>query len=238
MRNFRYDVVAAFCIWFPGIVITGLVWYRVVNEPLLRFLRYMPSHWYERELLEWRLISVAIMAFPVVILTFTTGRVFVTHIYVVMRLRALRFQPSPWVCMPVFRSLLGMSLTAAVTWSVGVGMFAILLVEVLSLPVIAMLGALGVLGAFGFCLPIYTLSRKLIDIRDWRIGRIVPIVVSLIEASDDDKDVIAEIYDWEKRVVDEYKIVREFLGWEVVTVIVGSGVIPIASSVLQIRLQN
>lgn len=238
MQNAHYDVVSSFCIWAIGILITALVWCQVINVPELSFLLYMPTDWYDDRLIAWRLTSISILAFPVVILTFTSGRIFIIHNYIIICIGRLYFYPSQRVCLHAFKALLKTSLMAAITWSVGVSMFGMLLVSHPAYPAVVVLGGMGSLGALGFCMPIYVLFTKLRQIRDWRVKRLIMRMVGQFQAYDEGKDALAEVQLMESWLADEYKIIKEFLGWDVIVVLVGSGIIPIVSTIMQIKMQK
>lgn len=230
----------ALIIWGIFSVVLVLSWLGVVRHEYVSYVFFMPSRWYRPHLIAWRLATVIMFALPIILVIYTTGRMLILHTMLVCRIANLKFQPSARLCLRLSRPMLNFGIVASMTWSVGVGFFAILYQPELDFFRMAILATLGGVGALGFIIPVIRLRKKLFAMRDQRTEALIRFLAQKLESikvPPADPSLLIELYQLEEQIELNSRMDSMFVGWQYVLWTLSSVVTPLLIAVVQARLQ-
>jgi len=136
--------------------------------------------------------------------------------------------------------MLNFGIVASMTWSVGVGFFAILYQPELDFFRMAILATLGGVGALGFIIPVIRLRKKLFAMRDQRTEALIRFLAQKLESikvPPADPSLLIELYQLEEQIELNSRMDSMFVGWQYVLWTLSSVVTPLLIAVVQARLQ-
>jgi hypothetical protein len=179
--------------------------------------------------------AVFIMGLPVTLLLWTTGRLFVLHIRFVQRLARLRFIYSPSAYMSRVRPLLRLGVIASLTWSLGVGLFVILLGHVDRMQ-FALLSGVGVIGAAGFVLPLITFVAKLAELRNERHDSIAHLILDSMREPPTTRNQLLELISLEEQLQASDRLSGLLIEWRYLVYILITFVIPVCVNIVAAKI--
>jgi hypothetical protein len=224
-------------VWLALILASLPAWFGWLDRVRFRWIYILPSEWYLASGLGWRVASVFIMAIPIVVMVWSTGRLFVLHIRFVRDLRHLRFFYSPGTYLSRVRPLLRLGVVASLTWSLGIGLFVLLLGR-LDTAQHFVLSALGGIGAVGFVIPLLTLRAKLTELQSERRDVITRLILDSMRKPPDTRSELLELISLEEQLEANNRLGSLLVEWRYVAFVCITFVIPVFVNMLAGKLAH
>lgn len=229
LRDDRNHFKASASLWLITVSLLTADFYGFLPGGLSRPLRVLPPDWYSAYLRPYRLATIWILGFPVVLLLWTLGRLIVLHILFLLRLGALKWLASQQICFLRFRPLLRINMLAAFGWSVGVALFGLAFRNDFSVGRVAFLGGLGTIAAMALLWPTWLLRDKLKKIGTERMNILVERARQKLEMASRDPTRWTEVFVLEDQMAKDLSLV---VGWRYIGTVVTSFVIPVVAAVI------
>jgi hypothetical protein len=220
-------------LWVFAALLMAANWYRILSGKYLEFFVFMPSDWYHPPGLLPRYISLATLFVPIVILTYIPGRLIVLHTHFVHRLNKIKFLPSANACAYYLRDLMTVGVVASFTWSVGVGLFAFLFKDKMTLLHIAFLVMLGMIGTSAFVIPFLEIRELLLGIARDRNSELLHRIREMLQGKSSQSADFLKIAEYEGGIIGGSKVNELLFGWRIFGTLMASIVIPLLSSLAQ-----
>ena len=233
LRDWRHYLRWCSLIWCIAAVIMAGNWYGLVHGKYLDFFVFMPLDWYQAPGIFPRYLSLALLFAPIVILTYTPGRLMVLHTIFVCQVSRLDFLPSPRVCGQHMRELMTVGIVASLTWSVGIGLFAFLFKARLTVLHVAFLMLLATVGTSVFFIPLYAVRRALLRISEKRNRWLMDEIVSELCREPESRVDFLKVTEYEKNLIRRGQVNELLVGWKMIGTVSASALIPAITSYVQ-----
>ena len=220
-------------LWVLAALLMAANWYRILPGKYLEFFVFMPSDWYHPLGLLPRYISLATLCVPIVILTYIPGRLIVLHTYFVHRLNKVKFLPSATACAYYLRDMVNVGVVASFTWSVGVGLFAFLFKDKMTLLHVAFLVLLGMIGTSAFIIPFLEIRKLLLGIARDRNSELLYGIREMLQGKYSQSADFLKIAEYESSIMGGSQISELLFGWRIFGTLMASIIIPLLSSLVQ-----
>jgi hypothetical protein len=171
-RN-RYYFIPSLLLWLLGVVLVTAEMYDALPPNSPSFFKLFPPEWKSPDLSFYRLATIYIFGWAVVLLVWTLGRLMILHTLFMTHVSRLEYVPSQLICYLYIRPLIRVNILAAASWSIGVGLFGLLFRTGYSPLRIVILGILGMVATIAFFPPIWRLEKKLAELRLQRVNMLV-----------------------------------------------------------------
>ncbi len=179
--------IVSILIWVVGGVIAWADMYRTLPDNFPSPLKVLGPEWTAPDLLRpYRLATIYIFGFIVILLVWTLGRQIILHTLFLVRINYLKCVPSAHLYFLRFRPLLRINILGAFGWAVGVAHFGLLFRTSYGTLQIAFLGLLGMVAAVALFWPILLFQEKLREIGMIRINTLVTSAREKIELTSTD----------------------------------------------------
>lgn len=240
--NNRNYFIGSIIIWVIGSILT-LREIRGITPP--GFLRVFPPEWLSPDLAWYRLATIVILGFPVILLICTLGVLLILHTVFLARISRLEYLPSQYVCYLRFRPLLWINILGAFGWSIGVALFVLLFRQRYGIGHITFVAILQAVATIIFFWPTWLFRVKLKQIGIERVDKLVAAAKGKLELlSTDDNAKWLELLSSEesKRWPDIFfledqmaKHITDFsfeIGWRYVGYVLTTFVLPVATAII------